>query len=116
MEQAVEYVSARLSDSRRAPLSRHDIRRILESGMQAVHLRMAQDPAGTPIVIGGPEVAEHVRELAKRQGHDYSPDAIREVLDLQTGYLASIGAIAGPMSPEEERRLSGGASEASGGD
>ncbi len=105
MDEAVEYVTERLSDAGRELLSRHDVRRILEWQMQFLHQRLAEDGPEIPLVIGGPEVAEEIREQASRHGHTYPPEAVRGVLELQTGYLASIGAIAEPASEAEVREV-----------
>ncbi len=105
MDQSVDYITERLSDAGRELLTRHDVRRILEWEMQYLHHRVAQDGPETPLVIGGPEVAGEIREQAARHGHTYPPAAIREVLEHQTGYLASIGAIAEPASEEETREV-----------
>ena len=114
MDESVEYITARLSDRGEAALTRHDVRRILEWQMQFLHQRLAEEGPDIPLVIGGTDVAGEIRDQAARHGHDYSPAAVQEVLELQTGYLASIGAIAEPASEDEVREVPDGGTGAGG--
>jgi hypothetical protein len=107
MDESVEYITARLGAGEDATLTRHDVRRILEWQMQFLHRRLAEEGPEAAVVLGGTDVMGEIREQAARHGHHYPPEAVREVLELQTGYLASIGAIAEPASDDEVQEAPG---------
>ena len=54
-----------------------------------------------PVVLGGDQAIEYVLERTARQGFDYEPAIVGEVLQLQAEYMASIGAIAEPVGDDE---------------
>lgn len=106
VEDALEFVMARLSDSARSQVNRHDVRRILEW-----ELRYLQDPAlrsDNAAVVGGMNAAEYAQQQALAQGHAYDGAVIIEVLDHQAGYLASLGAVGEPVDAGEIDDVLGG--------
>jgi hypothetical protein len=50
-------------------------------------------------------------ERTSRQGFDYEESVVREVLELQAAYMASIGAIAEPVADEERAAIERGEAE-----
>ena len=91
VEDALDFVMARLSDEARGAVGRNDVRRILEW-----ELRYLQDPdlrGDTAAVVGGLEAAQFAQDGAMAQGYPYDGAVIVEVLDVQADYLASLGAV-----------------------
>ncbi len=103
VEDALGYVTDRLSDEARSALRPSDVRRILEW-----ELRYLQDPGvrGDDVaVVGGLEAAQYAQEQAMAQGYPYDGALIIEVLDLQAEYLAALGALGDPVDDEEGRDI-----------
>lgn len=103
VEDALDFVMARLSEKSRLDIRRNDARRILEW-----ELRYLQDPAirsGAVAVVGGLEAAQFAQDQALAQGFSYDGDAIIEVLDLQAAYLGTLGAVGEPVSAEEGKEI-----------
>ena len=103
IEEAHDWVMARLSADARAALRPPDVRRILEW-----ELRYLQDPAvrgGDIAVVGGLDAARYAQEQAMAQGYPYDGALIIEVLDLQADYLASLGAVGDVVDAEEGREI-----------
>jgi hypothetical protein len=100
MEDAVEFVMARLSDTARGRLKEGGVRRILE--WEVYYLQgLAQENRRMPVetVAGayGPAV-EYIRnQISQRHNLEYPEGDIEGVLDLGVEYLASIGAIGDPV-------------------
>ncbi|MGH8923820.1 MAG: hypothetical protein ACRDWA_04115 [Acidimicrobiia bacterium] len=96
MEDAVEFVLARLPDETRARVKEGGVRRVLE--WEVFYLQgLAQEDRRVPVetVAGayGPAV-EYIRgEISERHGLEYPEGDIEGVLALGVEYLASIGAI-----------------------
>jgi hypothetical protein len=97
LEDAVRFVHARLGPE--PPLTRDDIRRILE--WEVIYLQgVSPRQSGTlaPVRVGGSD--EAVRfvsgQISRHSGPRYSEQAIREVLEGEAEYLASIGALGTP--------------------
>jgi hypothetical protein len=51
-------------------------------------------------VVGGEKAAAYAQERAWEAGYSYEPEAIIEVMDLQSRYLLAIGAVADPVGEE----------------
>jgi hypothetical protein len=103
VEDALDFVMARLSEEASAVLGKADVRRILEWEM-----RYLQDPSlrGDEVaVVGGMEAAQYTQDRALAQGFSYDAAMIIEVLDHQAEYLAGLGAVGDPVDPEESRRI-----------
>lgn len=103
VEDALDYVMARLSDDARGTVSRRDVRRILEW-----ELRYLQDPSlrsDDVVVVGGVEAAQYAQEQALVDGYAYDGAVIVEVLDHQAAYLGELGAIDRVADDEESRRI-----------
>jgi hypothetical protein len=63
------------------------------------------------VVLGGDAAVAYVLERTSRQGFDYEESVVREVLELQAAYMASIGAIAEPVADEERAAIERGEPE-----
>lgn len=107
VEDSIKYITPRLSEASRAVIGHKSVRRILEWEMKFV--QDALDSGSEEVVVlGGEAVTEYVLEMTKRQGFDYESAIVDEVLQLQAAYLASIGAIAEPVSADEIASLQHG--------
>jgi hypothetical protein len=58
-----------------------------------------------PVVLGGEGVAAYVIEQTARNGYDYEPAIVAEVMQLQAEYLVSIGAVDRPVGEDEMKVL-----------
>jgi hypothetical protein len=94
VEDALSYVWSGIDDATKASLGRADVRRILEWEM---HYLQQPDRRTGEAVVAGVEAAAYAQEKAMEQGYGYEPAAIFAVLDLQAEYLASLGAVGGPV-------------------
>ena len=100
MEDAVEFVMARLSETARVRLKEGGVRRILE--WEVYYLQgLAQEDRRVPVetVAGAYRPAvEYIRDqISQRHRLEYPEGDIEGVLDLGVEYLASIGAIGDPV-------------------
>jgi hypothetical protein len=96
VEESIRFITPRLSEETRQVIGPKSVRRILEWEMKYLHTALEADP-DQDVVLGGDEAKSYVLEMTKRQGFDYEPAIVDEVLALQAEYLASIGAVAGPV-------------------
>lgn len=95
-DEAVAFVTARLSPETSARLDEGDVRRILEWQLDYLQRQMVADDA--PVVVAGLDAARHAQERLYEQGHVYDGPLIVEVMERQAEYLAAIGAVAGAAS------------------
>jgi hypothetical protein len=98
LEDAVEFVHVRFGPE--SPLSRDDVRRILE--WEVIYLQgVSPKQSGplAPVRVGGSDDAVQfiMRQITRRTGPRYSEEAIRAVLQGEAEYLASIGALGTPV-------------------
>jgi len=98
LDDAIRHVQERLG--RESPLARRDVRRILE--YEVFYLQgLAQADRRSPVVTvaGGHEASINyiASEIEARHGAAYSHSDIEEVLRLESGYLAVIGAVGDPV-------------------
>ena len=100
VEDSIRYITPRLSEPTSTIIGEKSVRRILEWEMKFVQDRLDSDPDRV-VVIGGDEATAYVLEQTAAQGFDYEPAIVHEVLNLQAEYMASIGAIAGPVAEAE---------------
>ena len=98
-EDAVRYVTARLSPAAADRLDEGDVRRILEWEIEFLQRQVLAEDG--PVVVAGYDAARHAQERLHELGHSYSGDLIVEVMELQAEYLAAIGAIAAPADQVE---------------
>lgn len=103
VEDAVKHIQAGLSDD--SPLSRSDIRRILE--WEVFYLQgLAQEDRKNPVetVAGGHQASvEYIAsEIEEKHGVSYAHEDIEDVLRLEADYLMAIGAVGEPVETGDE--------------
>jgi hypothetical protein len=104
VEDSIKYITPRLSEPTRQAIGAPSVRRILEWEMKFLQDRLDSDPEGV-VVLGGDAAATYVLEQTAKQGYEYAPAIVAEVLQLQAEYLASIGAIAEPVADDERTSI-----------
>ena len=112
VEDSIRYITPRLSEPTRKQIGAKSVRRILEWEMKFLQDSLDAAPDQV-VVLGGDPAVEYVIERTARQGFEYEPQIVREVLQLQAEYMASIGAIAEPVAEEDRAAIERG--EAAGG-
>ena len=100
VEDSIKYITPRLSPETAEIIGHKSVRRILEWEMKYLQDTLDSDP-DRPVVLGGEQAVAYVLERTARQGFDYDPAVVGEVLQLQAEYMASIGAIAEPVADDE---------------
>ncbi|MDJ0923465.1 MAG: hypothetical protein QNJ77_02795 [Acidimicrobiia bacterium] len=104
VEDSIKYITPRLSEPTQKIIGARSVRRILEWEMK--YLQEVLDSAeDRTVVLGGDRAVHYVLEQTARQGFDYEPAIVAEVLELQAEYMASIGAIAGPVADADRRDI-----------
>lgn len=98
MDDAYDWVIERLPDDVAATLTPDDLREILGFQMEFFRhkgaSRNGSSPgSAAPAVIAGAEMVAYVIERANAVGHEYIPEQIHPVVELQLDYLRSIGAV-----------------------
>lgn len=106
MDEAYEWVVARVSDEVAATLTPDDVKRILAFQMEFFKIRGAavngsRDAVHAPMIVGGAETVDYILERAAATGEAYIPEQVYPVVDTQLAYLRAIGAISTPATPPE---------------
>jgi hypothetical protein len=104
VEDSIRYITPRLSTATREVVGHKSVRRILEWEMKFVQDTLDSDP-DRPVVLGGEEATAYILAKTAQQGFDYDPAIVGEVLQLQADYMASIGAIAEPVTSTERQAI-----------
>jgi hypothetical protein len=107
VEDSIRYITPRLSEPTRQIIGAKSVRRILEWEMKFLQDSLDADP-GQVVVLGGEAAVAYVIERTARQGYEYEPAIVREVLQLQAEYMASIGALAEPVTDDERAAIERG--------
>ena len=107
IEDAVDFIVARLDEDTAARLRTPDVRRIVQ--WEVYYLQgLAQDDRRNPVetVAGGvPAAIDYIAdEIAARHGVTYAHDDIRRVLHIEAEYLVAIGAVGDQVSDGGETR------------
>ncbi|MBW3574953.1 MAG: hypothetical protein KY450_08820 [Actinobacteria bacterium] len=112
LDEAVEWVAARVPFEVSAVLSHDDVRDILRWNLEvldSVGMSVPAPPEGDRtgpeapeelVVVGGREAVEAVLRRAGDAARDLTPEQVGAVLDAQLDYLGAIGAV-GPLTPQE---------------
>ncbi len=100
VEDAIKYITPRLSEATSTVIGQRSVRRILEWEMKFVQNQLDSAPDQV-VVVGGSAATTYVMEQTRAEGFDYEATIIHEVLNLQAEYMASIGAIAEPVTAAE---------------
>lgn len=102
LDEASRFVLDRLPEEQASRLGPDDVKTILEWGLYHTQVVTGREDDG-PAVVGGGEALAFVIDRATTAGGDpYRPVDVAAVLDLETGYLAEIGAV-GDRVGEEAR-------------
>lgn len=107
VEDSISYITPRLSESTRRQIGAKSVRRILEWEMKFLQDSLDADPDRV-VVLGGDDAIDYIIERTARQGFEYEPPIVREVLQLQAEYMASIGALAEPVADEDRAAIERG--------
>lgn len=103
LDQAVAWIRPRLDPAVRAAMPAGDVLRVLE---WQVHLLQQEARRGRPgdieVIVGRtPESVDAVLAACAEQGAEYDPDHVAAILELQGGYLETIGALGSPVDERE---------------
>ena len=104
MDEALDWIVAKLPDIVAATLTEADVRRIL--GFQIEFFQRKGVAANFAIrdrgvlFLGGAETVEYILERAKATGEEYLPEQVYSVVETQFAYLRAIGAV-GPRRRQE---------------
>ena len=107
VEDSIKYITPRLSDPTSQKFGAKSVRRILEWEMKFLQDSLDSDPDHA-VVLGGNAAVDYVIERTALQGFEYEPEVVREVLELQAEYMASIGALAEPVADEDRAAIERG--------
>ena len=105
IEDAVEFVIARLPEGTKRRVREEGVRRILEweiyylQGLAQEHRRVPVETVAGPY---GPAVEYIKDQISQRHGLEYAEGDIGGVLELGVEYLASIGAVGDPVGGFEK--------------
>jgi hypothetical protein len=100
MEEAYEWVVARVPDEVAATLTPADVRRILDLQLEFFRRKGVTGNGSTAhppgeVVVGAAETVEYIIVRAREAGEDYLPEQIYPVVETQLAYLREIGAVGG---------------------
>lgn len=106
VDEAIRYINGRLEPGVRSRLSGGGVRRIIE--WEVFYLQgLAQKDRRKPVetVAGGSDasISYIAGQIAERHGVAYDRSDVAAVLAVEADYLASIGAIAGPVEDDSVR-------------
>lgn len=104
VEDSIKYITPRLSEATRQVIGTKSVRRILEWEMKFLQDRLDSDP-DQPVILGGDAATTYVLEQTARQGFQYEPAIVAEVMHLQAEYMKSIGALAEPVGEDEMKAI-----------
>lgn len=104
VEESIKYITPRLAPSTREAIGSKSVRRILEWELRYLQEQLETDQDDV-VVIGGSAVRDYILEQTSRQGYDYDPEVVTEIMELQAEYMESIGALASPVAEEELKTL-----------
>ncbi|MCP4305909.1 MAG: hypothetical protein GY788_13745 [bacterium] len=107
VEDSIKYITPRLSSDTNSVIGKTSVRRILEWEMKFVQDQLDSDPDQI-VVLGGEAARQYVLDQTAKEGFEYEPAIVDEVLSLQAEYMASIGAIAEQVSAAELERIEEG--------
>lgn len=113
MDEALEWIVAKLPDIVAATLTEADVRRILDFQIEFFQRKGVAGNGSTAkpkgdVVVGGSETVEYILERAKETGEEYLPEQVYSVVETQFAYLRAIGAVgprtAGPKPGDDPGR------------
>jgi len=92
MDEAVRFVHGELCPETADRLGADGVRVLLEVSMHHHQVVVGRDGPGPP-VLGGPAAVAYVTEHAARSGRSVTTEEAAAVVEAETRYLASIGAV-----------------------
>jgi hypothetical protein len=99
MDEALEWIVAKLPDIVAATLTEDDVRRILAFQIEFFQRKgvaangSSSKPSGGDVVVGGSETVEYILGRARATGEEYLPEQVYAVVETQFAYLRAIGAV-----------------------
>ena len=106
MEEAYDWVVARVPDDVAATLTPDDVRRILDLQLEFFRRKgvtgngSSAHPPGE-VVVGAAETVDYIIGRAREAGEEYLPEQIYPVVETQLAYLREIGAVGGAAREDE---------------
>ena len=106
MDEALDWIVAKLPDIVAATLTEDDVRRILAFQIEFFQRKgvaangSSSKPSGGDVVVGGTETVEYILERARATGEEYLPEQVYAVVETQFAYLRAIGAVGPKRKPE----------------
>jgi hypothetical protein len=106
IDEAFDWVVARVPDDVAATLTPSDVRRILDLQLEffrrkGVTRNGSSTDAPGDVVVGAAETVDYILERAEESGEKYLPEQIYAVVDTQLAYLREIGAVGGAAASDE---------------
>jgi hypothetical protein len=107
IEEAYDWVVARVPDDVAATLTPRDVRRILDLQMEffqrkGVAGNGSSQHAPADVVVGASETVDYILQRANAQGEEYLPEEIHAVVETQLAYLREIGAVGGAARNDDD--------------
>jgi hypothetical protein len=99
VDEAVEFVAARLREPVSGRITVADVRSMLEWSTYHSQVVVARSGASIP-VLGGPEAVAFICRQSEERGLGWRSEDVAAVVDLEAAYLVSIGAV-GEIVEEE---------------
>jgi hypothetical protein len=106
LEEAYDWVVARVPDDVAATLTPDDVRRILDLQLEFFRRKgvtgngSSAHPPGE-VVVGAAETVDYIIGRAREAGEEYLPEQIYPVVETQLAYLREIGAVGGAARDDE---------------
>jgi hypothetical protein len=106
VDEAFDWVVARVPDDVAATLTPEDVRRILDLQLEFFRRKgvtgngSSSQPPGE-VVVGAAETVDYILDRARETGEAYLPEQVYPVVETQLAYLREIGAIGG-SAPRDE--------------
>jgi hypothetical protein len=106
IDEAFDWVVARVPDDVAATLTPGDVRKILDLQLEYFRRKGVtgngsnSNPPGD-VVVGATETVDYILGRAAASGDEYLPEQVHAVVQTQLAYLREIGAIGGAAGPDE---------------
>ena len=106
LEEAYDWVVARVPDDVAATLTPDDVRRILDLQLEFFRRKgvtgngSSAHPPGE-VVVGAAETVDYIIGRAREAGEEYLPEQVHPVVETQLAYLREIGAVGGAAREDE---------------
>jgi hypothetical protein len=107
IDEAYDWVVARVPDDVAATLTPSDVRRILDLQLEFFRRKgvtgngSSSNPPGD-VVVGATETVDYILGRAAASGEEYLPEQVHAVVQTQLAYLREIGAIGGAAETDDD--------------